>query len=437
MSLGRRINLLVGLSKSLQFSTRRYMSTSVASATVARYPLGKDLSWLPRNPTSEDVNLSADLVKGRPVSLLYRVLTMIELSDVDGAIELARLSVLKDVGRRHDTILICNAVIGAMCQAKRYEDGIALFHYFFNENNIVPNIASFNHVIKAFCELGRVDDALQLYRHAARFGADKETFSVLTQALVDAYGYRQARLFVGLSRSLIITDDWTPMLIEIRGRLDQMDAEDADDYFHKYRLEYDDLVDSAGVFKSIATIFVEYWFKHGNDEKAIECYSSIRTWESLPATTGNSLLRILLAHGKEVESGALFEVKAKDLFHSMLEKHKRFDSETINIMVDYWFEIGEFNKAMETFNESQQGRKRMVGCYSNVIARLCERGMMSEAEGLFEDMCSDKDLSPPPDVSTFRSMVNGYVRAGRVDDAIKTSNKLAILKLRKVSIYED
>lgn len=72
-----------------------------------------------------------------------------------------------------------------------------------------------------------------------------------------------------------------------------------------------------------------------------------------------------------------------------------------------------------------------------MIARLCERGMMSEAEGLFEDMCSDKDLSPPPDVSTFRSMVNGYVRSGRVDDAIKISNKLAILKLRKVSIYED
>ncbi|CAG7873569.1 unnamed protein product [Brassica rapa] len=435
MSLTRRINLVVGLSKSLQFSNRRHMSTGVASATVARYPLGKDLSWLPRNPTSEDVNRAADLVKGRPVSLLYRVLTMIELSDVDGAVELARLCVLKDDSRRHDTILICNAVIGAMCQAKRFEQGIGLFHYFFNENNIVPNIASFNYVIKAFCELGRVDDALQLYRHAARFGPDKETFSLLTQALVHAYGYEEAGIFVGLSRCLTTADDWTPMLIEIRGRLDQMNAEDADDYFHTNRLKFDDDEDD-GVFKSIATIFVEYWLKHGNEEKAMECYSTIRTWESLPATTGNTLLRILLENCKRTEAGALIEVNAKDLYHNMLKKHKRFDSETINIMVDYWFDIGEVNKAMETFNESQQGRKRMVRCYCNVVARLCERGMMSEAEGLFEDMCSDKDLSPP-DVSTFRSMVNGYVRAGRVDDAIKTSNKLAILKLRKVSIYED
>ncbi|CAN6822714.1 unnamed protein product [Brassica oleracea] len=417
MSLTRRINLLVGLSKSLQFSNRRHMSTSVASATVARYPLGKDLSWLPRNPTSEDVNRAADLVKGRPVSLLYRVLTMIELSDVDGAVELARLSVLKDDRGGHDTIFICNAVIGAMCQAKRYEEGIGLFHYFFNENNIVPNIVSFNHVIKAFCDLGRVDDALQLYRHAARFGADKETFSVLTQALVHAYGYGEAGIFVGLSRCLTTADDWTPMLIEIRGRLDQMNAEDADDYFHTNRLKFDDDEDDDdddGVFKSIATIFVEYWLKHDNEEKAME---------------------ILLENCKRTEAGALIEVNAKDLFHNMLKKHKRFDSETINIMVDYWFNIGEFNKAMETFNESQQqGRKIMVRCYSNVIARLCERGMMSEAEGLFEDMCSDKDLSPPPDVSTFRSMVNGYVRAGRVDDAIKTSNKLAILKLRKFEL---
>ncbi|WZZ48000.1 hypothetical protein YC2023_048107 [Brassica napus] len=390
------------------------MSTSVASATVARYPLGKDLSWLPRNPTSEDVNRAADLVKGRPVSLLYRVLTMIELSDVDGAVELARLSVLKDDRGGHDTIFICNAVIGAMCQAKRYEEGIGLFHYFFNENNIVPNIVSFNHVIKAFCDLGRVDDALQLYRHAARFGADKETFSVLTQALVHAYGYGEAGIFVGLSRCLTTADDWTPMLIEIRGRLDQMNAEDADDYFHTNRLKFDDDEDD-------------------DDDDGHYPYLG-----KLACHHREHPLRILLENCKRTEAGALIEVNAKDLFHNMLKKHKRFDSETINIMVDYWFNIGEFNKAMETFNESQQqGRKIMVRCYSNVIARLCERGMMSEAEGLFEDMCSDKDLSPPPDVSTFRSMVNGYVRAGRVDDAIKTSNKLAILKLRKVSVYED
>ncbi|CAN7006743.1 unnamed protein product [Brassica oleracea var. botrytis] len=425
MFLGRGINLMVGLSKSLlSLSNLRNMSTTyVAAGTVARYPLGKDLSWI---TTIRDLNPAA-LSIGRPVSLLYRVLTMIELSNVDGAVELVRLYVSKDDRPRHDTILICNAVIGAMCQAKRFRDGITLFHYFFNDKNIVPNIVSFNHVIKAFCELGRVDDALQLYRHAVPFGPDKETFRLLTQALADAYGCREAS---SVRLCICSTNEWTPMLVEIRARLDQMDAEDADDYFHKNRLIYDDDSDSAGVFASIATIFVEYWLKHGNEKKAMECYSSIRTWVSVSATTGNTLLRIFLANGKEL--------KADTLFENMLKKPKRFDSDTINIMVDYWFELDEFNKAMETFNESQQqGKKRMAGCYSNMIARLCERGMMWEAEGLFEDLCSDKDLSPPPDVSTFRSMVNGYVRSGRVDDAIKISNKLAILKLRKVSIYED
>ncbi|CAF2099205.1 BnaA05g16910D [Brassica napus] len=399
MFLGRCINLMVGLSKSLlSLSNRRNMSTTyVAAATLARYPLGKDLSWI---PTIRDLNPAA-LSMGRPVSLLYRVLTMIELSNVDGAVELVRLYVSKDDRPRHDTILICNAVIGAMCQAKRFRDGIILFHYFFNENNIVPNIVSFNHVIKAFCELGRVDDTLQLYRHAVPFGPDKETFRLLTQALADAYGYREASC---VRLCICSTNEWSPMLVELRARLDQMDAEDADDYFHKNRLIYDDDSDSPRVFGSIATIFVEYWFKHGNEKKAMECYSSIRTWVSV-------------------------KLEAHTLFEFMLKKPKRFDSDTINIMVDYWF---------ETFNESQQqGRKRMVGCYSNMIARLCDRGMMSEAEGLFEDMCSDIDLCPPPDVSTFRSMVNGYVRSGRVKDAIKISNKLAILKLRKVSIYED
>lgn len=78
----------------------------------------------------------------------------------------------------------------------------------------------------------------------------------------------------------------------------------------------------------------------------------------------------------------------------------------------------------------------MVWCYCNVVVRFCECGMMLEVEGLFEDMCLDKDLFFF-DVFIFRFMVNGYVCVGRVDDVIKILNKLVILKLCKVFIYED
>ncbi|XP_010507763.1 PREDICTED: pentatricopeptide repeat-containing protein At3g60960, mitochondrial-like [Camelina sativa] len=310
--------------------------------------------------------------------------------NLDGAAELARLAVLKKLRGRPDTVRVCNAVIRAMCQAKQYFDGNSLFHYFFNEYKIVPNIVSFNLVMKAFSDMGRFDDALQLYRHAAKFGADRQTYRLMAEALVKAY--------------------------------EPVDAyvEDVDDCFEEWRLEY-----KGKTCDRIATIFVDYSFKHGNEEKAMKCYSFIPQGKCLRATTGNTLLTILLSNGKKTE--------ARELFNKMI-KTNCFDSETVNVMVDECFKMGEFKEAMYVFNKSREG-KRMAKCYSNTVARLCEHGMVSEAEGLFEEMSSYKDLSP--DVPTFRSMINGYVRAGRVDDALKTSKTLALLNLRKVSINQD
>ncbi|CAL9237117.1 unnamed protein product [Arabidopsis halleri] len=203
-------------------------------------------------------------------------------------------------------------------------------------------------------------------------------------------------------------------VILLRGHLAIEDVND------RSQEEWLDWYKGKTAFDWVATTFMDYWFKHGKDEKAIKCYRLIPQGKCLCTTTGNNLLTILLSNGKKTE--------AWELFNKMM-KTNCFDSETVNVMVDECFKKGEFKEAMETFNKSQEG-KRMARCYSNTVARLCEHGMVSEAEGLFEEMSSYKDLSP--DVATFRSMIGGYVRAGRVDDALKTSRKLALLNLRKL-----
>ncbi|KAG7575038.1 Pentatricopeptide repeat [Arabidopsis suecica] len=400
--------IILGLSKSSSPISNHNFCT--AAATVARYPLGKDI-WDLTDELIEEVKPECiSLVTGRPLSLRYRVETMIELTDLDGAAELARLAVLKKLRGRPDAVLVCNAVIGAMCDEKRYFDGISLFHYFFNVSNMVPNIASFNLVIKALCDQGRFDDALQLYRHAAPFGADRQTYRLLAEALVKAYDPDEAYNFLDITDA---EDDDMLTVILLRGHLA---IEDVDDHSQD---EWLDWYKGKKAFDWVATTFVDYWFKHGKDEKAIKCYRLIPQGKCLCTTTGNNLLTILLSNGKKTE--------AWELFNKMM-KTNCLDSETVNVMVDECFKKGEFKEAMETFNKSQEG-KRMARCYSNTVARLCEHGMVSEAEGLFEEMSSYKDLSP--DVATFRSMIGGYVRAGRVDDALKTSKKLALLNVRK------
>lgn len=75
----------------------------------------------------------------------YSVNSMIELCQFDKAAGISRLAVLDKYC--NDSVFISNEIIGAKCGAKRYDEAIALFHYFFNESNVIPNIVSFNHII--------------------------------------------------------------------------------------------------------------------------------------------------------------------------------------------------------------------------------------------------------------------------------------------------
>lgn len=106
-------------------------------------------------------------------------------------------------------------------------------------------------------------------------------------------------------------------------------------------------------------------------------------------------------------------------------KESMFDSETINIAVNEYFKQGEFGEALETLKRSPP--EIMSGSLSNIIARFCERGMDSEAESLLAEMTS-------PGVATFRALIDAYVRAGRVDDALRIFNKMMAARLRNLAI---
>ncbi|CAL9236723.1 unnamed protein product [Arabidopsis halleri] len=62
--------------------------------------------------------------------------------------------------------------------------------------------------------------------------------------------------------------------------------------------------------------------------------------------------------------------------------------------------------------------------------------MMSEAEGLFEEMASHKDLVLSHEIPTFRSMITGYVKVGRVDDAQRMLKNMVDASLLKVAIHK-
>ncbi|KAG2396401.1 Pentatricopeptide repeat-containing protein [Vigna angularis] len=383
----------------------------------------------PRDPNAPRLPDSTSALVGPRLSLHNRVQSLIRAGDLEAASAIARHAVFSVT---RPTVFTCNAIIAAMYRSKRYEESIALFHFFFNQFNIVPNIVSYNNVINTHCDEGRVDVALAVYRHVlanAPFSPSPVTYRHLTKGLIQAGRISEA---VDLLREMLTKGHGADSLVYnnlISGFLELENLEKANELFDELKercLVYDGVVNST---------FMEWFFKKGRDKEAMESYRSLleRQFRMTPATC-NVLLECLLKHARKTEAWALFD--------HMLDNHtppnfQAVNSDTFNLMVNECFKLGNFEEALATFKKvgTKPNSKPFamdVAGYNNIIARFCENGMLSQAETLFEELCS-KSLSP--DVPTHKTLIEAYLRMERIDDALRVFNRMADTGLRVVAAF--
>ncbi|CAN0907411.1 Pentatricopeptide repeat-containing protein At1g10270 [Linum grandiflorum] len=371
-----------------------------------------------RDPNAPRLPDSTSALVGPRLSLHNRVQSLIRAFDLDAASYLARTAVFS---RIRPTVFTCNAIIAAMYRAKRYSDAIALFKYFFEQNDIVPNVVSYNNVINAHCDEGRVDTGLEVYKHIianAPFSPSPVTYRHLTKGLIDAGRIEEA---VDLLREMLTRGHGADSLVYnnlIKGFLELGNLDKANEFFDELKgrcLVYDGVVN--------ATV-MDWWFKQGKDKEAMESYRSLmaRKFRMVPATC-NVLLELLLRYGKKEA--------AMELFEEMLDNHtpptfQAVNSETFSLMVNECFKEGKFHEAIETFRKvGTQAKSRPFGMdvagYNNIIIRFSEKEMMTEAEEFFTEMTS-KCLSP--DVTTFKTLIEAYLKLERIDDALNIFDQM-------------
>jgi pentatricopeptide repeat protein len=153
----------------------------------------------------------------------------------------------------------------------------------------------------------------------------------------------------------------------------------------------------------------------------MESYQSLldRGFKMTPATC-NVLLETLFKHDKHKE--------ARDLWETMMDNHTPpsfigINAESYNVMVNQCFKEGKFQEAIEVFHRQPRKNAQMdVGCFNNIIGKLCENGMHAEAEKLFEEMETKSVL---PDVYTYTYLVDSCLKEGRVDDTMQYFYKMA------------
>ncbi|XP_010413076.1 PREDICTED: pentatricopeptide repeat-containing protein At3g60980, mitochondrial-like [Camelina sativa] len=352
----------------------------------------------------------------RPLALQARVDFLIRLGDLDTAAKHARLA-----GQYSSYYIIglnetCQAIIGAMCEAKRYEDALDLFHYFYRDSKIAPCHGYFNHIIKLHLDQGRLDDALNLYDSSL---ANHVTQSLISKGLVDAGRQDEVMDLLDQPRSFsnLAWDENVYKPPQLEGLLRQGDFEKADEVLGHLLGSSHVHGDGYDRFAIFSHTYMKYWFEQGKEDKAMHCYSRLQLRKLTKATVVNALLALLLKYGKKTEAWSLFD----QVLHSK-EMHN-LNHYTLNIMVNECFKIGRFDRAIQIFHKVKALKLKFPhACYRNIITRLNKQGILFEAEHLFQEICSDELVSP--DVSTYTSMIDAYLKAGRTEDALRLSNKM-------------
>ncbi|KAK1440397.1 hypothetical protein QVD17_06222 [Tagetes erecta] len=379
-----------------------------------------------RDPNQPD---TTSALVGPRLSLHNRVQSLIRAEDLNNASVVARQSVFSST---RPTVFTCNAIIGSMYRAKRYSDAIALFTYFFKQSNIVPNVVSYNFLIVSHCENGDVDKGLEVYEHIkenAPFSPSAVTFRHLTKGLVDAGRIDEA---VNLLWKMVNDGHGADSHVfnnVILGFLNLDNLDKANEFFDELKsrcMVYDGIVNAT---------FMEWFFSKGRPREAMESYKSLldKEFKMVPATC-NVLLEVLLKWGKKVEAEALFD--------SMLDRHtppvvQAVNSDTFNLMVNECFKEGKASEAYSVFKKAGKAPKSKpfamdTAGFNNMIMRYCEVDMVDDAEKMYVELCG-KSLSP--DVNTYRCLIDAYLKAGRIDEAMEKYTKMVDAGLRVIPTY--
>ncbi|GER25337.1 pentatricopeptide repeat-containing protein [Striga asiatica] len=374
----------------------------------------------PDDPNKPRLPDSTNVLVGSRLNLHNRVQSLIRAGDLDGASYVARQAAYSPWSHR-TTVFTCNAIIAAMCRASRYSDAQALFQYFFRQFDIIPNVVSYNSLILSHCDSGQVDEALSVYRHMlehAPFSPSSFTFRHLTKGLVQAGRIDDA---LSMLREMIHKGQGADSLVfnnVILGFLNLGQLDKANELF-------DELRERCAVYDgAVSATFIDWFFKQGKPKEAMEAYRDLlsRNYIKVPVSR-NVILETLLRHGRKKE--------AWDMFHVMLDEHTpptvmAVNSDTVNMMVNECFKEGNIEAAIDVFKRCGKGVKSKpfqmdVPGYNNMMMRLCELGMVDEAEKYFTQL-TDKSLSP--DVNSFKTLIEAYINADRLEKVLEKFSKM-------------
>ncbi|KAL5710006.1 hypothetical protein ACHQM5_020621 [Ranunculus cassubicifolius] len=352
------------------------------------------------------------------------------MNDLDEASLLTRHSIYSNY---KPTIFTCNVVMTAFLLG------------------VVPNVVMHNLLINVYCDCRKTDSALEHYKvlvNDAPFSPSPSTYRILVKGLVDN---------MKVERALELKDDMFDkgLLADtvvynylMLGVLKNGDADKAVELFEELKEKQGGFVSDGIVYGNL----MKAYFLKGMEKETMEYYNDLEGENSsirMGAASYNYVLQAFIQNGKLDE--------AIKLFDRMVEKHSRpikltVDLGSFNVMAYGYCQEGRYEEAVVAilFFRSM-GEKSCCAdtlSYNNLIEKLCTGGKVYGAEAVYGDMGEvakqdeithillidacfgqnrpedaagyfDKmvEIGLKPNVNSYSKVVEGLIKAGKVDEA--------------------
>lgn len=298
-----------------------------------------------------------------------------------------------------------NTLLNGFVQNKRYDLVHDVFRNCRSKYGVVPNVFTCNILIKALCKKNDIEGATKVLDEMPAMGMIPNVVTYTT--ILGGYASRGDMVNAKKVFGDLFDRGWLPdattYTILMDGYCKQGRLVDA--------IKLMDDMDGNGVEPNDVTygVMIEAFCKEKKAGEARNMLDDMLEKKYVPSSAlCCKVIDVLCEDGKVEE--------ACDLWKRMLEKNCTPDNAITSTLIHWLCKEGKVWEARKLFGEFERGSIPSLLTYNTLIAGMCERGELSEAGRLWDDMM---EKGCKPNAFTYNMLIKGISTIGNAKEGIR------------------
>ncbi|CAK7324107.1 unnamed protein product [Dovyalis caffra] len=308
------------------------------------------------------------------------------------------------------SVKLLNTLLNVFVQNKRYDLVGSTLKNCRAKYGVLPNVVSFNILIKALCKKNDVEGALQVFDEMPTMGMipNLVTYTTILGGFVSRGDLVNAEKVFSEIWDKRWLPDATTCTILMLGYCKQGRLSDA--------IKVMDDMEYNGVEPNEVTysVMIEAYCKEKKSGEACNLIDDMLDKKFLPSSTLCCKVIDVLCEDGKVED-------ACNLWKRMLKKNCLPDNAIMSTLIHWLCKEGKVGEARKLFDEFERGTAPSLLTYNTLIAGMCERGELNEAGRLWDDMVEKRRR---PNAFTYNMLIKGFTNVGNVKEGVRVLEEM-------------